>query len=81
MHPQVILTIPSALSSAWSFSPLPTKKRCRDGPSLVRCLKTKSQVGNCQILDLIIDFPGELFRIVKEKEENQYGEYRTKRLV
>jgi len=32
-------------------------------------------------LDLIIDFPGELFRIVKEKEENQYGEYRTKRLV
>jgi hypothetical protein len=27
------------------------------------------------------DFPGETFRVLKEKEEKQYGEYRTKRLV
>jgi hypothetical protein len=81
MHPQVISTIPSALSSAWSFLPLPTKKSCNHCPVFSKWFKTKSQASNCQILDLIIDFPGELFRIVKEKEENQYGEYRTKRLV
>jgi hypothetical protein len=27
------------------------------------------------------DFPGETFRVLKEKEEKQYGEYRTRRLV
>lgn len=27
------------------------------------------------------DFPGETFRVLKEKEERQHGEYRTKRLV
>jgi hypothetical protein len=27
------------------------------------------------------DFPGETFRFLKEKEEKQYGEYRTRRLV
>jgi hypothetical protein len=27
------------------------------------------------------DFPGETFRILKEKEERQCGEYRTRRLV
>jgi hypothetical protein len=27
------------------------------------------------------DFPGETFRILKEKEEREYGEYRTRRLV
>lgn len=27
------------------------------------------------------DFPGETFRVLKNKEINQYGEYRTKRLV
>lgn len=27
------------------------------------------------------DFPGETFRVLKDKEERQYGEYRTKRLV
>jgi len=27
------------------------------------------------------DFPGETFRVLKEKETRQYGEYRTKRLV
>jgi hypothetical protein len=27
------------------------------------------------------DFPGETFRVLKEKEERQYGEYRTHRLV
>jgi len=26
-------------------------------------------------------FPGETFRILKEKEQRQYGEYRTRRLV
>jgi len=26
-------------------------------------------------------FPGETFRVLKEKETRQYGEYRTKRLV
>jgi hypothetical protein len=32
--------------------------------------------------DLYIpDFPGETFRVLKEKEEKQYGEYRTRRLV
>jgi len=28
-----------------------------------------------------LDFSGETFRVVKEKEEKQYGEYRTRRLV
>jgi N-6 DNA Methylase len=27
------------------------------------------------------DFPGETFRVLKEKEERRYGEYRTRRLV
>ena len=27
------------------------------------------------------DFPGETFHVLKEKEEKQYGEYRTRRLV
>ena len=27
------------------------------------------------------DFPGETFRVLKEKEIKQYGEYRTSRLV
>jgi hypothetical protein len=27
------------------------------------------------------DFPGETFRVLKEKELRQYGEYRTRRLV
>jgi len=27
------------------------------------------------------DFPGETSRVLKEKEEKQYGEYRTRRLV
>ena len=27
------------------------------------------------------DFPGETFRVLKEKEIRQYGEYRTRRLV
>jgi hypothetical protein len=27
------------------------------------------------------DFPGETFRVLKEKEEKQFGEYRTRRLV
>ena len=27
------------------------------------------------------DFPGETFRVLKEKEEKQYGEYRIRRLV
>lgn len=27
------------------------------------------------------DFPGETFRVLKEKEEKLYGEYRTRRLV
>ncbi len=28
-----------------------------------------------------VDFPGETFRVLKEKEERQFGEYRTRRLV
>jgi hypothetical protein len=28
-----------------------------------------------------MDFSGETFRVLKEKEEKQYGEYRTRRLV
>jgi hypothetical protein len=28
-----------------------------------------------------LDFPGETFRVLKEKEEKAYGEYRTRRLV
>jgi hypothetical protein len=28
-----------------------------------------------------VDFPGETFRVLKEKEERVYGEYRTRRLV
>ena len=27
------------------------------------------------------DFPGETFRVLKEKEERQFGEYRTRRPV
>jgi len=27
------------------------------------------------------DLPGETFRVLKEKEDKQYGEYRTRRLV
>ena len=27
------------------------------------------------------DFPGETFRVLKEKEEKRFGEYRTRRLV
>jgi hypothetical protein len=27
------------------------------------------------------DFPGETFRVLKEKEEKKYGEYRTRRLI
>jgi hypothetical protein len=27
------------------------------------------------------DFPGETFRVLKKKEEKQYGEYRIRRLV
>jgi hypothetical protein len=27
------------------------------------------------------DFPGETFHVLKEKEEREYGEYRTRRLV
>lgn len=27
------------------------------------------------------DFPGETFRVLKEKEVRQFGEYRTRRLV
>ena len=27
------------------------------------------------------DFPGETFRVLKEKEEKKFGEYRTRRLV
>jgi len=28
-----------------------------------------------------VDFPGETFRVRKEKEVKQFGEYRTRRLV
>ncbi len=28
-----------------------------------------------------LDFPGETFRVLKEKEKKQFGEYRTRRLV
>ena len=28
-----------------------------------------------------LDFPGETFRVLKEEEEKQYGEYRPRRLV
>lgn len=39
----------------------------------------------CYILDLKEvygeDFPGETFRVLKEKEVKQFGEYRTRRLV
>jgi hypothetical protein len=27
------------------------------------------------------NFPGETFRVLKEKEEREYGEYRTRHLV
>ena len=27
------------------------------------------------------DFPGETFRVLKEKEQREYGEYRTRRLI
>lgn len=48
-----------------------------------------SSLGKEQVLQYILDpqdvygpdFPGETFRVLKEKEIRQYGEYRTKRLV
>ena len=30
---------------------------------------------------MVLDFSGETFGVLKEKEEKQYGEYRTLRLV
>jgi len=38
-----------------------------------------SQVPSIRNFDL--DFNGETFRVLKEKEEKRYGEYRTRRLV
>jgi hypothetical protein len=39
----------------------------------------------CYVLDLediyVRDFPAETFRVPKQKEEKQYGEYRARRLV
>jgi len=32
-------------------------------------------------LKLDLNFPGETFRVLKEKGEKQYGEYRTRRFV
>jgi hypothetical protein len=32
-------------------------------------------------LNIDIDFPGETFPVLKEKEEKQYGEYRTRRFI
>jgi hypothetical protein len=29
----------------------------------------------------VLYFPGETFRVLKEKKEREYGEYRTRRLV
>ena len=31
--------------------------------------------------DPALDFPGEAFRVLKQKEEKAFGEYRTRRLV
>ena len=31
--------------------------------------------------EAVEDFPGETFRVLKEKEERAYGEYRTRKLV
>jgi len=42
-------------------------------------LKGRAVGSNLQ--NSILRFPGEIFRVLKEKEEKQYGEYRTKRLV
>ncbi|MDO9124971.1 MAG: hypothetical protein Q7V12_11225 [Deltaproteobacteria bacterium] len=51
----------------------------------------QSHISKIIMLDVIIfgiihkkvasDFPGEIFRVLKEKEEKQYGEYRTRRLA
>jgi len=51
-------------------------------------LKIKGNVGSglgyCDLVSSIkklADFPGETFRVLKEKEEREYREYRTRRLV
>jgi len=43
-----------------------------------------SGLGYCDLVSSIkklADFPGETFRILKEKKKKHYGEYRTRRLV
>ncbi len=42
--------------------------------------------GRCQYPHLLpsepaLDFPGDTFRVLKDKEEKAHGEYRTRRLV
>lgn len=41
---------------------------------------TSSEFSKSQ-LSAASDFPGETFRVLKEKEIRAYGEYRTRRLV
>ena len=43
-----------------------------------KCLGLRGQIF---ILDFWPRFPGKIFCVLKEKEEKQYGEYRTGRLV
>jgi hypothetical protein len=43
-----------------------------------------SGLGYCDLgssIKKLADFPGETFRVLKEKEEKKFGEYRTRRLV
>jgi hypothetical protein len=41
-------------------------------------------LGYCDLVSSIkklADFPGETFRVLKEKEEREYGEYQMRRLI
>ncbi len=69
-------------------SPSVGTKAAALNPVRARCLLRKLYGLNrnelCYILDpqdVWPDYPGETFRVLKDKEIRQYGEYRTRRLA
>lgn len=50
-------------------------------PGTAKCGLTKHPGAGYAERRVKSDFPGETFRVLKEKEIRQYGEYRTRRLV
>ncbi len=56
-------------------------RRTRRFRSISKIINGKGDNGSIFYKKFGPDFPGETFRILKEKEEREYGEYRTRRLV